>query len=131
MITSIAKGQYGQWIITAEIYGHFQSKQYFGYTKKEAISLAKQELKASKKQKYWSKNMQTILGMIWAFLCIASMIWIGSDPHNGFICTLIFGIFIGTMAFFTGVSIFGQIWTALHIGEIIDEVCDGLFNRKG
>ncbi len=44
-ITSVKKGSYGQWIVTAEISGYFYSKQYYGYTKKASIELAKQDIK--------------------------------------------------------------------------------------
>ena len=48
MIISVEKGQYGQWIITAEYGGWFHSKQYYYDTKKEAIARAKLDLENNK-----------------------------------------------------------------------------------
>jgi hypothetical protein len=33
----VEKGSQGQWIITAMVHGYMVSRQFFGYTKKEAI----------------------------------------------------------------------------------------------
>ena len=45
-IISCEKGQYGQWIITAEVLaGHFIRRQYYGYTKREAMAEARATLK--------------------------------------------------------------------------------------
>ena len=44
-ITSCEKGHNGQWIITAEIAGHFIRRQYYGYTKREAMTEARAALK--------------------------------------------------------------------------------------
>lgn len=44
MITSINRGQYGQWIVTAEIGRCFVSRQYYGYNKREALALARQAI---------------------------------------------------------------------------------------
>lgn len=44
-IISVTKGTYGQYIITAEVKGEFYSKQYYGYTKKDARATANAELK--------------------------------------------------------------------------------------
>lgn len=45
MITSITKGSYGQWIVTAEVNGCFVSKQYYGYLKRETKAMALQDIK--------------------------------------------------------------------------------------
>jgi len=44
-IISCEKGHAGQWIITAEIAGHFIRRQYYGYTKREAMTEARAALK--------------------------------------------------------------------------------------
>jgi hypothetical protein len=40
---TIEKGKQGQWIITAIINGYLVSKQFFGYSKKDAIALFKKD----------------------------------------------------------------------------------------
>ena len=42
MITSVTRGTYGQWIVTAEIGGYFVSHQFYGCLKREAIKWAKE-----------------------------------------------------------------------------------------
>ena len=44
-ITSCEKGHNGQWIVTAEVAGHFVRRQYYGYTKREAMAEARATLK--------------------------------------------------------------------------------------
>lgn len=46
MITSIERGKYGQWIITAEVGGCFVSEQYYFMPKAAAIRSAKAGLRA-------------------------------------------------------------------------------------
>ena len=42
MITSVTKGTYGQWIVTAELNGRFVSHQFYQCLKLEAIRWAKE-----------------------------------------------------------------------------------------
>ena len=44
-IISWRKGHAGQWIITAEIAGHFITRQYYGYTQAGALKEARASLK--------------------------------------------------------------------------------------
>jgi hypothetical protein len=44
-IISCEKGPAGQWIITAEVAGCFIKRQYYGYTKRQAMTEARAALK--------------------------------------------------------------------------------------
>lgn len=44
-ITSIERGQYGQWIITALVDGCFIHEQYYGMTKAQSIASANMGLR--------------------------------------------------------------------------------------
>jgi hypothetical protein len=41
---TIEKGRYGQWIISDIVEGYYVHRQYYGYSKKEAIQLFIKEL---------------------------------------------------------------------------------------
>ena len=44
----VEKGSQGQWLITALINGYLVTRQFFGYSRKEAIKLFLQEVKEMK-----------------------------------------------------------------------------------
>jgi hypothetical protein len=40
----VTRGAHGQWVIAALVHNHLETRRYYGYTKKEAIALFKNEL---------------------------------------------------------------------------------------
>lgn len=44
---TVVKGIQGQWMISSIVGGYLVAKQYFGYTKREAVSEYKKDVKAS------------------------------------------------------------------------------------
>jgi hypothetical protein len=45
MTISYEKNQYGAWVLYATINGYLESQQFYGYTKKQATQLFRQQFK--------------------------------------------------------------------------------------
>jgi hypothetical protein len=37
-ITTVTKNHYGAWVVSAIVTGHLVSRQFYGYTKRQAVS---------------------------------------------------------------------------------------------